>query len=118
MRKRTTKTPLRASPLPASPLRASPRRAALAGVAGILLVTAAACSSGSSSSSGGSGGSSGTVNLTYAQWTTPENTGYQKSIDAFEKLHPNIHVTLENFAYNDYQPKLTTEFSSGGGPDV
>jgi multiple sugar transport system substrate-binding protein len=113
---RTTRTLLRASPL-----RASPRRAALAGVAGVLLMTAAACSSGSSSSSGssgGSGGSSGTVNLTYAQWTTPENTGYQKSIDAFEQLHPNIHVTLENFAYNDYQPKLTTEFSSGGGPDV
>jgi len=116
MRKRTTRTPLRASPR-----RASPRRVALAGVVSVLLMTAAACSSGSSTSSGGSGGSGAsgaTVNLTYAQWTTPESTGYQKSIDAFEKLHPNIHVTLENFAYNDYQPKLTTEFSSGGGPDV
>ncbi len=79
-----------------------------------LLVVAAACSSSGPSGSGGSG----KINLTYAQWTTPENTGYQKSIDVFEKAHPNIHVTLENFAYNDYQPKLTTEFSSGGGPDV
>ncbi|HEY3867661.1 MAG TPA: sugar ABC transporter substrate-binding protein [Actinocrinis sp.] len=76
-----------------------------------LLTGAAACSS------GGSGGS-GTVNLTYAMWQTPEQAGYQKSIDQFEKAHPNIHVTIESFAYNSYQPKLTTEFSSGGGPDV
>jgi multiple sugar transport system substrate-binding protein len=89
-------------------------RLAAAGGCTALLVTAAACSSGGS----GSPSSSGRINLTYAQWTTPENTGYQKSIDVFEKAHPNIHVTLENFAYNDYQPKLTTEFSSGGGPDV
>ena len=95
------------------PLRASPQRAAVAGLGVALLVAAAACSSPS-----GSGGSSGTVKLTYAQWTTPESTGYQKSINQFEKLHPNIHVTIETFAYNDYQPKLTTEFSSGGGPDV
>ncbi len=98
------------------PLRASPQRAAVAGLGVALLVAAAACSS--SGGSGNSGGSSGTVKLTYAQWTTPENTGYQKSINQFEKLHPNIHVTIETFAYNDYQPKLTTEFSSGGGPDV
>jgi multiple sugar transport system substrate-binding protein len=95
------------------PLRASPPRLALTVTAAALLVAAAACSS-----SGSSGGSSGTINLTYAQWTTPENTGYQKSINQFEKLHPNIHVTIQTFAYNDYQPKLTTEFSSGGGPDV
>jgi multiple sugar transport system substrate-binding protein len=51
-------------------------------------------------------------------WQTPEQAGYQKSIDVFEKAHPNIHVTIESLAYNSYQPKLTTEFSSGGGPDV
>jgi multiple sugar transport system substrate-binding protein len=79
-----------------------------------LLSVAAACSSGS----GSGGGSSGTINLTYATWQTPETAGYQKSINQFEKLHPNIHVTIESFAYNNYQPKLTTEFSSGGGPDV
>jgi multiple sugar transport system substrate-binding protein len=94
-------------------LRGSPRR--LAAVIGCLalVIGAAACSGGSA----GSGGS-GTVNLTYAMWQTPEQAGYQKSIDVFEKAHPNIHVTIESFAYNDYQPKLTTEFSSGGGPDV
>ncbi len=89
-----------------------PRQLAVLGGCAALLVTAAACSSG-----GGSGGS-GTVNLTYAMWQTPEQTGYQKSIDVFEKAHPNIHVTIDSLAYNNYQPKLTTEFSSGGGPDV
>jgi multiple sugar transport system substrate-binding protein len=75
------------------------------------LLVAAACSSGGTSGSG-------KVNLTYAMWQTPEQAGYQKSIKAFEKTHPNIHVTIESFAYNNYQPKLTTEFSSGGGPDI
>ena len=91
--------------------RASPRRLASAAGCVALLLAAAACSSGSSHSSG-------KVNLTYAMWQTPEQAGYQKSIGVFEKAHPNIHVTIESFAYNNYQPKLTTEFSSGGGPDV
>jgi multiple sugar transport system substrate-binding protein len=93
------------------PLRGSPRRAAAALSCATLLAAAAACSSSGS-------GNSGKVNLTYAMWQTPEQAGYQKSIDMFEKAHPNIHVTIESFAYTNYQPKLTTEFSSGGGPDV
>ena len=56
--------------------------------------------------------------MTYAQWQTGETPGYQKSIDVFEKAHPNIHVTIETIPYNNYQTKLTTEFSSGGGPDI
>ncbi len=82
---------------------------AAAGMA--LALTGTACAS-------AGGTASGTINLTYAMWTTPEQAGYQKSIDAFEKLHPNIHVTIQSFSYNNYQPKLTTEFSSGGGPDI
>ncbi len=96
-------------------LRAAPRALAIAGCAALLLA-AAACSSGGATGSSGSG--SGKVHLTYAMWQTPETPGYQKSIAVFEKAHPNIHVTIETFAYNDYQPKLTTEFSSGGGPDI
>ena len=40
------------------------------------------------------------------------------SINQFEKAHPNVRVTIETFPYTEYQPKLTTQFSSGGGPDV
>jgi multiple sugar transport system substrate-binding protein len=104
---------IRRTPVSGSPGRRGRRLAAAAGCLA-LLAGAAACSSGGT---GGSGGP-GTVNLTYAMWTTPEQAGYQQSIDVFEKAHPNIHVTIESIAYNDYQPKLTTEFSSGGGPDV
>lgn len=93
---------------------ANPRRAALAGTLAAAALVAAACTSAPASP----GGAAGKINLVYAQWQTPENTGYQKSIDVFEHAHPNIHVTIETFPYPNYQPKLTTEFSAGGGPDV
>ena len=86
------------------------RLAAAGGCVALALSTVACASVGS--------GSGGTINLTYAMWRTPEQAGYQQSINAFEKQHPNIHVTIESFAYADYESKLTTEFSSGGGPDV
>jgi multiple sugar transport system substrate-binding protein len=88
-----------------------PRQLALLGGCAALLVTAAACSSG-----GGSGGS-GTVNLTYASGRR-RNRWLPEVDRRFEKAHPNIHVTIDSLAYNNYQPKLTPEFSSGGGPDV
>jgi multiple sugar transport system substrate-binding protein len=93
---------------------ASPGRLAAASACAAMVLVAAACTSAPSTP----GGTSGKINLIYAQWQTGETPGYQKSIDVFEKAHPNIHVTIETFPYNNYQPKLTTEFSSGGGPDI
>lgn len=58
------------------------------------------------------------VELTYAVWDAYEQVGYQKSIDAFEKLHPDIHVTIEQIPYNSYQSKITAEFISDDAPDV
>jgi multiple sugar transport system substrate-binding protein len=98
---------------PSRPLR---RLMAAGGGAALLLIAAACASAPASPGSGGSG--AGKINLTYAQWQTGETPGYQKSVDVFEKAHPNIHVTIETIPYNNYQTKLTTEFSSGGGPDV
>jgi multiple sugar transport system substrate-binding protein len=99
------------------PSRRSPRipvtRLMLAGVCATALA-AAACTSAPSSP----GTVAGKINLVYAQWQTAETPGYQKSVEKFEKAHPNIHVTIETFPYPNYQPKLTTEFSSGGGPDI
>jgi len=94
------------------------RRLAAAGGCAALLAVAVACSSAPSTSGGSGGSGNGKINLTYAQWQTGETPGYQKSIDVFEKAHPNIHVTIETIPYNNYQTKLTTEFSSGGGPDI
>jgi multiple sugar transport system substrate-binding protein len=89
-------------------------RLVLASVCVLVLAAAAACTSAPSSP----GTEAGKVNLIYAQWQTAETPGYQRSIDVFEKAHPKIHVTIETFPYPNYQPKLTTEFSSGGGPDI
>jgi multiple sugar transport system substrate-binding protein len=84
---------------------------AVALVLGVAAATTGGCGS-------GSGGADGKVHLTYAMWDTPEAPGYQRSIQEFQKSHPNITVSIQTFAYNNYQPKLTTEFSSGGGPDI
>jgi multiple sugar transport system substrate-binding protein len=99
-------------------LRGRQGRLVVAGTCAAILTAAAACTSAPASPGGGSGGAAGKTSLVYAQWQTPENTGYQKSINVFERAHPGIHVTIETFPYPNYQPKLTTEFSSGGGPDV
>ncbi len=57
------------------------------------------------------------IHLTYAMWPG-EQPGYAKDVAAFEKLHPNISVSIEVIPYSNYEPKLTEEFTTGGGPDV
>lgn len=76
----------------------------------MLLLTLAAC--------GGSGSQSGTVNLTYGLWDSNEQVGYQKSINEFEKQHPNIKVTIQQADYDQYWQKLDTELAGGAAPDV
>ncbi len=62
--------------------------------------------------------SNGVVNLTYALWDQNEQTGYQQSVDQFMKLHPNIHVTIQQTPWGSYWQKLGTEFAAGNAPDV
>ncbi|HLI07643.1 MAG TPA: sugar ABC transporter substrate-binding protein [Ktedonobacteraceae bacterium] len=84
------------------------------GVVALMLLVALAACGGSSSS----GSSNGVVNLTYALWDQNEQVGYQKSINEFMKLHPNIHVTIEQTPWASYWQKLSTEFAAGNAPDV
>lgn len=79
----------------------------------IVLAGLAACGG-----SGSSGSSSGVVNLTYALWDQNEEVGYKQSIAQFMKLHPNIHVTIEQTPWASYWQKLDTEFAAGNAPDV
>ncbi|HWC21841.1 MAG TPA: extracellular solute-binding protein [Flexivirga sp.] len=60
----------------------------------------------------------GRVELTYALWDATQQIGYQKSIDAFMKLHPHIHVTIQQVSYTNYQQKITQQYISGNAPDV
>lgn len=78
----------------------------------LLLLAISAC--------GGSQGQSsdGKVNLTYALWDSNEQIGYQKSIDVFEKQHPNIKVTIQQTDYDQYWQKLDTQIAAGAAPDI
>lgn len=91
------------------------RRSRLVAAVGVALLTTTACASGGWGF-GGSG--SGKVNLTYALWDANEQIGYQQSIDVFEKAHPNIHVTIEQVPYNNYESKITAQYVSKNAPDV
>ncbi|HEY3993450.1 MAG TPA: sugar ABC transporter substrate-binding protein, partial [Ktedonobacteraceae bacterium] len=70
---------------------------------------------------GGSGAATqqgGTVHLIYALWDANQQATYQKSIDAFEKLHPNIKVTIEQNPWTEYWQKLDTQIAGKSAPDV
>jgi len=97
----------------------SRRSARVSGSAGIVITALTLlCGCASAWGFGSSGSANGTVNLTYALWDPHEQVGYQASIDEFEKLHPNIKVTIENIPYGSYEQKVTAEFITGGAPDL
>jgi multiple sugar transport system substrate-binding protein len=94
------------------------RRRRQRSAAALLAVLALCLTACSSAGWGFTGGGGGKVNLTYALWDPNEQVGYQKSIDVFEKAHPNIHVTIEQIPYASYQEKITEQYISGNAPDV
>ena len=87
-------------------------RLAALGVA-VLSMLLSGCAGWGFTSSGGK-----TVTLTYALWDPNEQVGYQKSINLFEKMHPNIHVNIEQIPYGSYEQKITAEFITGQAPDL
>jgi multiple sugar transport system substrate-binding protein len=92
------------------------RRASLAAVVALSMLVLTACAAGGWGVGGS--GSAGKVNISYALWDPYEQIGYQKSINEFEKLHPNIHVTIQQIPYGSYQQKITAQYISGNAPDV
>jgi len=84
-------------------------------VLSLLLIVLAGCGgSGSPTSQNGQQ----VVHLTYALWDANQQPTYQKSIDQFEQLHPNIKVTIEQNPWTQYWQKLDTEFAGNSAPDV
>lgn len=98
--------------------RAVRRRSAAFVVALLAMFGLSSCAQGWGLSSSGSKESNGVVHLTYALWDPYEQVGYQASIDRFERLHPNIKVTIEQIPYANYAQKITAEFVSHNAPDL
>jgi multiple sugar transport system substrate-binding protein len=93
------------------PIRTATALLALAGGATGMVATSAA------SAASARPHAAATVTLTYTLWDPHEEIGYKQSAAAFEKLHPNIKINIEQIAYTSYQTKLQEEFSAGNGPD-
>jgi len=81
------------------------RRHVYSAVAAMALVTLGVAACGSGSSGGASGGASGQVSASAKQTIVfataglgTEGTATQAAITAFEKLHPNITVTILNLS--------------------
>ncbi|BDZ49564.1 sugar ABC transporter substrate-binding lipoprotein UspC [Frondihabitans sucicola] len=72
----------------------------------------------SASSWGFRGAGSKTAEITYALWDANQQVGYQKSIDEFQRANPDVHVTIEQIPYGNYQQKITAQYISGDAPDV
>jgi multiple sugar transport system substrate-binding protein len=118
--------------------RSSPRRSTrlkgglgLTALAGVTVLTLGACSSSSSSSSpaagGGSSSATGSATSGTIVWSASPITGTGANdtrtvlINSFEKLYPNIHVTLVSAPTNTdtNRATLATEISGGSAtPDV
>lgn len=85
----------------------------------LALATAVASVAGLTAACGSSSGSSGgVVDLTYMIWDSGEKPAYQASINAFEKAHPDIHVTIDVVAWAQYWAKLQTAAAGRDMPDL
>lgn len=62
--------------------------------------------------------SSAQVSLTFGLWDKNQIPAMQTIINQFEKLHPNISVTIQQTPWAGYWNKLTTLTAGGGGYDV
>lgn len=69
---------------------------------------------------GGSGSSSQgqTVTLHYGLWDKNQVPAMQEIITNFEKIHPNIKVTIDLTPNTQYWTKLETAATGGSAPDV
>jgi multiple sugar transport system substrate-binding protein len=58
------------------------------------------------------------VQLRYALWDSAQQPAYQACSDAFQKLHPNITIQIEQAGWGNYWDGLTAGLVAGTAPDV
>ncbi|MDO5722384.1 MAG: extracellular solute-binding protein [Actinomycetaceae bacterium] len=95
-------------------------RTAMAASAIALTFSLAACGGSEGSSSGGEPAELGSapVELTMAAWNIQSTPEFQALADAFMEAHPNVKINVNDYPAKDYDTLLTTDLSSGKGPDV
>ncbi|GAB3972647.1 sugar ABC transporter substrate-binding protein [Actinoallomurus acanthiterrae] len=101
------------SPDPGRKRRRARRLSLAAAAAALLLLGVTACGGGGSSSGGDK-----KVELRYAIWDKNQQPAMQSIVDRFQAAHPNIHVTIELTASQDYWTKMQAAATGGSAPDV
>src|SRR6187431_3522517 len=86
----------------------------LAGLSG-LAATLPACGRGF----GGKGGDDSRTELNMVWWGDAQRAGFtQKSLDLFQRAHPDIRVKTEYQDSSPYKDKLAARFAAGNPPDL
>lgn len=94
-------------------------RTAMAASAMALTLSLAACGGGKSSGSDAPTEiGSAPVELKMSAWNTKSTPEFQALADAFHEEHPNVTITVTDYPAKDYDTLLTTDLSSGKGPDI
>lgn len=97
-------------------------RTAMATSAIALTLSLAACGGGDSSDGGSAEApaelGSAPVELKMSAWNIKSTPEFQALADAFHEEHPNVTVTVTDYPAKDYDTLLTTDLSSGKGPDI
>jgi ABC-type glycerol-3-phosphate transport system substrate-binding protein len=61
----------------------------------------------------------GTVTLTISTWDTGNAlVAYDEGVKAFEKIRPDIKVSIESINNNYYESKLLADMAAGDAPDL
>lgn len=95
-------------------------RTAMATSAIALTLSMAACGGSDSSGSGEAPAELGSapVELKMSAWNMKSTPEFQALADAFHEEHPNVTITVTDYPAKDYDTLLTTDLSSGKGPDI
>jgi ABC-type glycerol-3-phosphate transport system substrate-binding protein len=57
--------------------------------------------------------------LRYSAWGSPEASNiFKAAADEFRKTHPEVEVQMQQVPYDNYVPKLLTQFAANSAPDV
>ncbi|MEU9343736.1 extracellular solute-binding protein [Streptomyces sp. NPDC048278] len=85
---------------------------------GAAIAVAAAMSLAACGTSGPAGSSGGASAKGLTMWALNDQTILAKSVDAYNKDHPDAKITLRLFANDDYKQKLRVAFGANQAPDI